>query len=114
MKKILLLLLFLISCGQTGGKFEDSADFKKAENIFKGNCVACHGAEGYGDGPASSSFNPGPRNFHLPTEAWVNGKSEEGIQKTLREGVMPNMWAYNGDPKDIPLLAKYILYLGSK
>jgi mono/diheme cytochrome c family protein len=113
MKRTITLILFLlVACKEA--KFEDSADFKKAESIFKGNCAACHGLEGYGDGPASTSFNPGPRNFHLPSEAWVNGKSEEGIQKTLREGVMPNMWAYNGDPKDIPLLAKYILHVGSK
>ena len=31
--------------------------------IFKNNCVACHGEQGHGDGPAGASLNPQPKNL---------------------------------------------------
>ena len=31
--------------------------------IFKNNCVACHGEQGHGDGPASAALNPQPKNL---------------------------------------------------
>lgn len=106
MKLIFILLLLLNFCKQV--------DHSKAIEIYRKNCIACHGEQGYGDGPGASAFNPPPRNFHLPTEAWVNGKTREGIAKTLTEGVMPNMWPYGGPKEDIDLLVDYILYLGSR
>ena len=105
MKFFLVTLLFLGFC---------KPDHSRAEKIYKSNCIACHGEKGYGDGAGANAFNPGPRNFHLPTERWVNGKTREGIIKTLSEGVMPNMWAYDGPKEDIPLLADYILFLGKE
>jgi hypothetical protein len=36
----------------------------EADDIFESRCVACHGAEGHGDGPAASNLKPGPRDFH--------------------------------------------------
>ena len=54
--------------------------------LFEQNCVACHGPEGHGDGPAAKGLNPPPRNFSQPT-GWVNGYQIEGIWKTLQEGV---------------------------
>lgn len=112
MRKILLpfIILFLVSCTKNS---MTKNDFDRAQLLYSSNCSSCHGVKGYGDGIASASFNPPPRNFHLPTEKWVNGKSMEGIQKTLTEGVMPNMWAYHGDKKDIPILAKYVMFLGN-
>ena len=35
-----------------------------AADIFESRCVACHGAEGHGDGPAAANLNPRPRDFH--------------------------------------------------
>ena|SRR5580698_5594511 len=35
-----------------------------AQDIFESRCVACHGEEGRGDGPAAANLNPGPRDFH--------------------------------------------------
>lgn len=32
--------------------------------FFVANCSACHGPEGYGDGPMASGLNPRPANFH--------------------------------------------------
>jgi len=113
MKKIILLIIFLsLNCSQKNALTE--SEFNQARAIYNSNCSMCHGEEGKGNGPSASAFNPPPRNFHLPTEQWVNGKSLEGIEKTLTEGIQPNMWAYTGDRTHIPLLAKYILYLGNQ
>lgn len=35
-----------------------------AEKLFAENCSGCHGAQGYGDGPAAVKLNPAPANFH--------------------------------------------------
>jgi mono/diheme cytochrome c family protein len=93
--------------------FHKKDDFEKAQKIYKENCASCHGETGMGDGVASIAFNPKPRNFHLPTEKWVNGKTLEGVTKTLTVGIKPNMWAYTGNPEDIPYLAKYVIILGN-
>ena len=85
----------------------------RAKSIYDSNCSMCHGEKGYGDGMSASAFNPPPRNFHLPTEKWVNGKSIDGIKKTLTYGIQPNMWKYSGDVNDIEPLAHYVLNLGT-
>lgn len=36
----------------------------KAENLFKNNCMSCHGTQGYGDGEAGEGLDPAPTNFH--------------------------------------------------
>lgn len=95
------------------GLFNEKSELEKAQKIYKGNCASCHGETGMGDGLASQAFDPRPRNFHLPTSKWVNGKSIDGVIKTLTVGIKPNMWAYSGNPEDIPLLAKYVIFLGS-
>jgi high-affinity iron transporter len=33
-------------------------------SLFQQNCAACHGAEGYGNGPNAQSLQPRPANFH--------------------------------------------------
>ncbi len=40
---------------------KDRAD---ATDIFESRCVACHGEEGRGDGPAAANLKPGPIDFH--------------------------------------------------
>jgi mono/diheme cytochrome c family protein len=43
-------------------------NIRKGKAIFedKGNCFACHGMEGRGDGPAAEGMDPSPRNFTNP------------------------------------------------
>ncbi len=31
--------------------------------IFKANCVSCHGPQGHGDGPAAQALDPKPKNL---------------------------------------------------
>ena len=39
--------------------------------VFKNNCVACHGEQGHGDGPAGAALTPRPKN--LPVLASIVG-----------------------------------------
>ena len=81
----------------------------KGKEIFKANCVACHGENGNGDGPSSISMNPKPRNFHS-LQGWTNGSKVLQIYKTLEEGIVKNgMASFNYLPAgDRFALAHYI------
>jgi len=63
-----------------------SAEIEKGRAIFKTYCVSCHGDSGFGNGPASASLAPKPRNFHSDS-GWVNGRTLSALYKTLMEGV---------------------------
>jgi caa(3)-type oxidase subunit IV len=56
------------------------------QEVFSQQCVACHGAEGKGNGPAAGALNPPPRNF-TATEGWKNGRKVAMVFKTLKEGI---------------------------
>jgi high-affinity iron transporter len=39
-------------------------NFKRGKKLFAQNCISCHGAEGFGDGPDGLGMDPAPANFH--------------------------------------------------
>jgi len=41
-------------------------DLADGGNLFRENCVACHGERGTGNGPAADTLNPKPRDFTAP------------------------------------------------
>ena len=55
-----------------------------ARQLFKIRCESCHGAEGKGNGPASVSLNPKPRNY--TSRKWQQSVSDEKIAETIRKG----------------------------
>lgn len=57
---------------------------QKGKEIFVQRCVACHGATGQGDGPASGTLNPKPRKFADP--AWQKEVTDEYIEKIVKFG----------------------------
>jgi mono/diheme cytochrome c family protein len=68
---------------------------KKGRDLFKANCVACHGENGQGDGPSASMLSPKPRNFHS-LAGWKNGSKVSQMYKTLEEGIPGSgMASYN-------------------
>ena len=67
----------------------------EGEKLYKTNCASCHGDNGAGDGPASMSLNPAPRNF-TSKDNWKNGTKLSNIYTTLQEGLPPSaMIAYD-------------------
>jgi mono/diheme cytochrome c family protein len=62
---------------------------QKGKELFKANCSACHGDNGEGNGSASATLNPKPRNFHS-LQGWTNGSKVSQIYKTLQEGITKN------------------------
>ena len=89
MKRFLLLvimsILLLVACSGAGSNSSDQneggtlepvpaeyagkanpfgADVAaEGEKVFQSNCVMCHGPQGHGDGPASGSLDPKPKNL---------------------------------------------------
>jgi mono/diheme cytochrome c family protein len=56
----------------------------KAKEIFANRCTPCHGPEGRGDGPASQSLNPKPRNFH--DHDWHASVDDAHIEQIIKFG----------------------------
>jgi mono/diheme cytochrome c family protein len=56
----------------------------KAKEIFAQRCTPCHGADGRGDGAASASLNPKPRNFHDPE--WQKSVTDDYLVNIVKAG----------------------------
>ncbi|MBI4924854.1 MAG: cytochrome C oxidase subunit IV family protein [Bdellovibrio sp.] len=87
----------------------------KGKIAFSIQCVACHGAEGQGNGPAAAALKPPPRNF-TSQENWKLGRKPSQVFKTIRDGI-PNsaMSSFSTIPNDDRwALVHYVLSLGPK
>ena len=123
----LLATLLLVNCGAKK-KTDDSAaasqpvasanasvEAGKAVYMGKGACWTCHGELGLGDGPAGAALNPKPRNLQ-EAAGWKNGKTTEGIMKTLMEGLAGGaMVSYKDSLTEEERMAvtEYVLSLGN-
>ena len=95
-----------------------AAAVAEAQNLFTNRCTPCHGQTGGGDGPASASLNPHPRNFHDKT--WQGSVNDEHIQKIIQYGgaavgKSPNMPAnpdLQSKPQVVSELAKKVRSFG--
>jgi mono/diheme cytochrome c family protein len=58
----------------------------KGKELYTSSCASCHGDAGDGNGPASGTLNPKPRNYKQ-AEGWTNGKKFSDLYKTLQEGI---------------------------
>jgi mono/diheme cytochrome c family protein len=61
-----------------------AAPAAQAAEIFATRCSPCHGAEGRGDGVASASLVPRPRNFH--DAAWQSSVQDDYLAKIIQYG----------------------------
>jgi mono/diheme cytochrome c family protein len=52
------------------------------KQAYDEKCVACHGANGKGDGPAGAALTPPPQDFAKS----LKGKSDDWIAKVTKEG----------------------------
>jgi hypothetical protein len=80
---------------------------------FESYCASCHGKLGAGDGPSSITLSKLPPNFLNSQSRYVNGFQEEGLKKTLANGI-PNsqMPKFNYLPEKVKEnIVFYLIYL---
>ena len=87
---------------------------QRGSELFRQNCVQCHGELGRGDGPAAATLNPRPRNLATP-DGWKNGPDLPSIYTTLTEGIKgSSMASFDYLSKaDRMALAHYVQALGT-
>jgi len=56
----------------------------EAKEIFALRCTPCHGPTGEGNGPASATLTPRPRNY--TDQAWQKQVGDEEIEKAIQFG----------------------------
>lgn len=87
---VVLSVVFLAACGSNAGSSDQDvvgtlapvpAEYAGKTNplgeqaagegakIFQSNCEMCHGPQGHGDGPASGSLDPKPKNLAILQES---------------------------------------------
>jgi caa(3)-type oxidase subunit IV len=91
-----------------------SEQIAKGKQIFGQQCIACHGADGHGDGPAAAALVPHPRNFHQDA-GWKNGRALAQVFKTLTNGIPGSAMASFStlSAEDRLALAHYVRSLGA-
>ena len=137
--RALLLMMALAACGKAdGGSTQGTASTTtttttttttataagdpaaKAKDIFGSRCFACHGPEGRGNGPASATLDPKPRNFH--DTAWQAKVTDDHIETIIKVGgaavglspAMPSNPDLNNQPEVVAALKDYVRNLGKQ
>ncbi len=86
-------LLLLGACGasddsggpsSTATSSADAPDQAAGAAFFKGTCVPCHGETGRGDGAASASLVPKPRD--LSDKTWQAEVDDDYLRKVIQYG----------------------------
>ncbi len=58
----------------------------QGQSLYMQYCVACHGAQGDGRGPAASAMVPPPRDFTNVKVSWTLGSEPENIFQSISQG----------------------------
>ena len=115
-----------IACTSEPGSPESTADKKatapaaarvtpamlqRGREIYKANCVACHGESGKGDGPGAGVLKPPPRDH--TDRAYMSKLSDKEIGDTIQMGgamkgkpLMPSHPQLRGD--DLAAIVAYV------
>jgi mono/diheme cytochrome c family protein len=64
----------------------DADSIAAGKKIYAGNCLACHGAGGKGDGPAAAALNPKPHDLSDPK---IAAQSDGELFWKVTEGRKP-------------------------
>jgi mono/diheme cytochrome c family protein len=96
---LLLPLSLLAACGGGGDAGTASAPpepaptmvtaamLSRGGEVYKVNCVACHGPLGKGDGPSAATLDPKPRDHS--NRAYMDGLADQQIADTIVQGGAP-------------------------
>lgn len=82
--QIVLLTVLCLSLGAAAGSAETKGDAAKGKVSFENTCVACHGPQGKGDGPAAAALDPKPKN--LSDAELLSTQTDDFIFKVISEG----------------------------
>lgn len=126
MKKNLIFLILatlLVSCtgeefkeSQTfiGNKTVDAATLNLGKQVYREYCMACHGADGGGNGVSSKGMIPAPRNLKqgLYKFGWVVAgelPTDEDFHRIIRYGLKGTaMLPWDIQPKQLDAVTQYI------
>ena len=79
--------------GKTNHLGTDAAG--EGEKVFQSNCQMCHGPQGHGDGPASGSLDPKPKNLAILQESvgddylfWRISEGRPGTAMVAWKGIL--------------------------
>lgn len=61
-----------------------NADNGPGSILYIRNCMACHGADGDGDGPGANQLSPRPRDFRSPF--WMAAQTDDKLADAIRNG----------------------------
>ena len=78
MPRILTLFALLLSGSAL------AADAERGKQVYTANCMACHGTEGNGQGPAAMALTPKPSDFTTP-EFW-DGRTDQALATSIKTG----------------------------
>ena len=93
---VAVVLTLMLGCGSDGNQDADVAASKadasaamagmiaRGEEIYKANCIACHGAGGKGDGPAAGALKPPPRDH--TDRAYMDTLSDQDLRTIIVMG----------------------------
>ena len=86
----------------------DADSIARGQQLYEANCVACHGLEGYGDGPASAALVTKPADFtDGHTDTHPDGDLHYWIENGIVESGMP-AWGEMFEDSDIWHLVNYV------
>lgn len=75
---------------------------KKGEDVYRTNCLNCHGTQGRGDGPVADQLTPRPADL---TSEKVQQKSDKDLLMIVRDGKPgTSMPAWKGELSDQKIL----------
>jgi mono/diheme cytochrome c family protein len=103
MRKILLCIIALfIGAALISTKGAQGGEHDRGKNLYKNKCQMCHGADGKGNGPSASAFNPKPADFADP-KFWQRKDINKYITDTIDKGhgMMPSFDLKPAEIKDI-------------
>ena len=83
----------------------DAASLEQGRQLFKQNCIVCHGPEGRGDGPAAASLKPLPADLAMMVRHHPDGDLAWKIANG--RGAMP-AWEGTLSEDQIWMLVNYI------